>query len=194
MGSHWCGMKFGVICHCFRWQSMWLLFTTNESLRIATKTWGYLGCLFISLLFNSPIYCRYTGLGIRVNQNLLFRIIPFKTCEVMKGIFYFLYVKKAQIPICVYGWMWHNTNAHNKRILSSRFWMWTEIYRYKRCPINPPVVTLPSGASGSNAVWVQVPSPAPYRTKENHLDGSPLFVFYPGKAVFGCEFVGILSR
>lgn len=23
------------------------------------------------------------------------------------------------------------------------------------------------------------------RTKENHLAGSPLFVFYPGKAVFG---------
>ena len=44
---------------------------------------------------------------------------------------------------------------------------------------------LASGASDREVVWVQVPSPAPYRTKENHLDGSPLFVFYPRKAVFG---------
>lgn len=41
-----------------------------------------------------------------------------------------------------------------------------------------------NGTNG-NIVVVQILSLRPYRTKENHQGGSPLFVFYPGKAVFG---------
>ena len=126
MGSHWCGVRSrGRFARVSENKVCGYPLQQMKAWGLLQKHREYLSWLFLRLLLNSPMYCRYTGLGIRVNQTFFISKILFKTCEVMKRIFYVLY-----------GWMYHNTNKHNKRALSSRFWTRTEIHRFKCCKIN----------------------------------------------------------